>query len=330
MRRQDTLKALITGGAGFLGSHLADRLIAEGWDVTLLDLRNHQSERKVSHLKGHPRVKIIWGNVLDSLLVDKLIWENDLIFHFAAVVGVDQYVTRPYDVLNVNINGTKLVLDLAYKYGKKVIFASTSEIYGKSTDVPFREDGDRVLGATRIDRWCYSTSKAAAEHFCFAYQQQGLPVVILRFFNAYGPRLDSVESGRVISIFLGQLLRGKPLTVVGDGTQTRCFTYVDDIVDGIIRASTEKRAEGEVFNLGTDKETPIIELANLMVELYGEGKIVFVESEGVYGRSYEDIPRRVPDISKARVLLGFEPATSLREGLSKTIAWFKENFLAQE
>jgi UDP-glucose 4-epimerase len=293
----------------------------------ILDLMQPQNERNIKHLLNHSQVTIFRGDVLDKLLMDKLISDSDIVFHLAAVVGVEHYIARPYDVLNVNINGTKLVLDLAYKYDKKVVFASTSEIYGKATDVPFREEGDRVLGATRIDRWCYSTSKAAAEHFCFAYHQQGLPVVILRFFNAYGPRLDSVESGRVISIFIGQLLQGKPITVVGDGSQTRCFTYVEDIVDGIIRANREERAVGEVFNLGTDKETPIIDLAELIVELFGSaGQITFVASEGIYGLSYEDIQRRAPDISKARAVLGFEPTVSLRDGLANTITWFKENF----
>ena len=324
------MKALITGGAGFLGSHLSDSLLRRGDEVVIVDLIDKSNQHKIEHLISHKNFRFYRGSVLDRDLMDKLIWECDKVFHFAALVGVHHYVERPYNVLDVNVNGTKLVADLAYKYGKKMIFASTSEIYGRSTKIPFREDDDRVLGPTKVDRWCYSTAKAVGEHYCFAYHQLGLPVVVLRFFNAYGPRLDSIESGRIISIFMGQLLKGKPLTVIGDGSQTRCYTYVDDIVNGIIRSSEVKEAEGEAINLGTNRETSVLELAKAMIEIYGGShEIQFMEHEGIYGMSYEDIKRRVPDVSKAKHLLNWEAKISLEEGLRKTIEWFKAKYADQ-
>jgi len=325
------MKALITGGGGFLGSHLSEKLLERGYKVVIVDLINKKNEYKIQHLVGHKDFKFYRGSVIDRDLMDKLIWEADIIFHFAAVVGVQHYVERPYDVLDVNVSGTKLVLDLAYKYGKKVVFASTSEIYGKSTKIPFHEDDDRVLGPTKVDRWCYSTSKAVGEHYCFAYSQLGLPVVVLRFFNAYGPRLDSIETGRVISIFMGQLLRGEPLTVHGDGSQTRCYTYVDDTVEGIIRSSEIKEAEGEVINIGTDRETSVLDLAKAMIKAHGgKHEITFRKHEGIYGTSYEDILRRVPDTLKAKRILNFEPKISLEDGLRKTVDWFKTHFETEQ
>lgn len=324
------MKALITGGGGFLGSHLSEALLKQENEVIIVDLLNKTNERKIQHLIGNKKFQFYRGSVLDRDLMDKLIWECDKVFHFAALVGVHHYVERPRDVLEVNIDGTKQVLELAYKYGKKVIFASTSEIYGRSTKVPFKEEDERVLGPTTIDRWCYSSAKAVGEHYCFAYSQMGVPVVVLRFFNAYGPRLDTPESGRIISIFIGQLLRGESLTVIGDGSQTRCFTYVDDVVDAIIRSSELKEAEGEAINIGTNQETSILELGKLMIRLFGTpNEIAFIEHEGIYGTGYEDIKRRVPDISKAKKLLGWQATTPLEEGLKKTIEWFKKEYRAQ-
>lgn len=321
------MRALITGGAGFLGSHLSEELLKRGDEVVIVDLIDKTNQYKIQHLIGHKNFKFYRGSVLDRDLMDKLIWECDKVFHFAALVGVHHYVERPYNVLDVNVNGTKLVADLAYKYGRKVIFASTSEIYGRSTKIPFQEEDDRVLGPTKIDRWCYSTAKAVGEHYCFAYHQMGLPVVVLRFFNAFGPRLDSIESGRIISIFMGQLLKNKPLTIIGDGTQTRCFTYVDDVIEGIMRSSEVPEAEGEAINIGTNRETSILELAKLMAEIYGsDSSIQFLEHEGVYGTGYEDIKRRVPDVSKAKRLLDWEAQTSLETGLKRTIEWFKHKY----
>jgi UDP-glucose 4-epimerase len=246
------------------------------------------------------------------------------VYHLAAVVGVEHYVGDPYEVLNVNINGAQAVLKLAYKYNRKVVFSSTSEVYGRNPRVPFAEDDERVLGSTRIDRWCYSTSKAAAEHFCFAYHRLGLPVVILRYFNVYGPRLDKIDVGRVITIFMGQVLRGEPVTVIGDGKQTRCFTYVDDAIRATVEAGLNDRVVGEIFNVGTDVETNILELAETMIRIAGSpSKVVLVPQASVYGESYEDVPRRVPNVRRMHEILGVRADTPLEKGLRHTIEWFR-------
>jgi len=320
------MKALVTGGAGFLGSFLVDRLLDKGYEVIAIDDVSTGAEFKIFHHFQNPKFSFIRDSVLNRDIVDDLVAKCDIVFHFAAVVGVHHYVINPYAVLNVNTNGTFLVLQLAHKYNKKVCFASTSEIYGRNTKVPFSEDDDRVLGSTKINRWCYSTSKAAGEHFCFAFYKMGLPVVIYRFFNVYGPRMDKLDTGRVVTIFMGKILRNETVTVVGDGSQIRCFTYVDDAMEGVILASEKKEAEGEVFNIGRNKETSIKELAQMMIRISGsKSKIEYVTQEEVYGKSYEDVDRRVPDISKAKRILGFEAKTSLEKGLEKTINWFKEN-----
>jgi UDP-glucose 4-epimerase len=199
-------------------------------------------------------------------------------------------------------------------------------VYGRNPKVPWREDDDRVLGATSIDRWCYSTSKAVGEHFCFAYHKLGLPVTIVRYFNAYGPRLDKVDVGRLFTIFMGQLLRGADLTVVGDGLQTRCFTYVTDAIDATVQAGVNPKADGHAINIGVEVETTVLEFAKLMIELYGptKSKIKFVSQEEVYGNSYEDIPRRVPDNTKMRTLLGITPKVNLRDGVKISMDWFRK------
>jgi UDP-glucose 4-epimerase len=316
------MKVLITGGAGFLGSHLSDAFIARGDEVFVLDMG---SIAKVRHLLDNPRFHYVHDSVLNPELVDGLAAKADLIYHLAAVVGVEHYVADPYETLNVNVNGTQTVLKAAYKYGKKVVFSSTSEVYGRNPKVPWREDDDRVLGATTIDRWCYSTSKAVGEHFCFAYHKLGLPVTVLRYFNVYGPRLDKVDVGRLFTIFMGQLLRGADLTVIGDGSQTRCFTYVTDAVEATMLAGLKSEADGHAINIGTNVETSVLEFAKLMLELFGpsKSKIRFVKQEEIYGKSYEDIPRRVPDNTKMKTLLGVSPKVSLREGTALSMEWFR-------
>jgi nucleoside-diphosphate-sugar epimerase len=318
------MRVLITGGAGFLGSHLSDAFIERGDEVFVLDVG---TIAKVRHLLGNPGFHYVRDSIFDLELLDGLAAKADLIYHLAAVVGVEHYVGDPYETLNVNVNGTQNVLKAAYKYGKRVVFSSTSEVYGRNPKVPWREDDDRVLGSTTIDRWCYSTSKAVGEHFCFAYHKLGLPVTVVRFFNVYGPRLDRVDVGRLFTIFMGQLLRGVDLTVVGDGRQTRCFTYVTDAVEATVAAGLKREAEGQAFNIGTDVETTVLDFAKLMLELYGptKSKIKFMSQEEVYGPSYEDIPRRVPDNTKMRSVLGVTPRVNLREGLVRTIEWFRKN-----
>ena len=315
------MKVLITGGAGFLGSHLTDALLPRGADVTILDV---SGDLKVRHHLGHPRFRYVRDSVLNADILDGLVARSDLVYHLAAVVGVEHYVGDPYEVLNVNINGTQAVLKAAYKHNRKVILASTSEVYGRNPRVPFSEDADRVLGSTRRDRWCYATSKAAAEHFCFAYQRLGLPVVVLRYFNVYGPRLDQLDMGRVVTIFMGQVLRREAVTVIGDGTQTRCFTYVDDAIRATVAAGLEPAAVGQICNVGSDEEVSILELARTMIRMAGSpSEIRFVTQETVYGDSYEDVPRRVPSLRRMHEILGVRAETPLQEGLRRTIAWFQ-------
>jgi len=316
------MKILITGGAGFLGSHLAEKCLAGGHEVFAMDIAR---DFKVRHLFGSKKFHYIYDSVINTEMLCTMVSKCDIIYHMAAVVGVEHYVADPYHVLNVNINGTQNVLRAAYKHNKKVIFASTSEIYGKNNNIPFREDSDRVLGPTTIDRWCYSTSKAAGEHFCLAYKKMGLPVVILRYFNVYGPRLDAIDRGRIITIFIGQLLKNADLTIIGDGSQTRCFTYVSDAMEATYQAGVRDEAVGEIFNVGNDNETSIKRLAELMIEISGaSSKIKYVAKESVYGASYEDIPRRVPDVKKMNETLGVKAEVGLKEGLKKTIGWFKK------
>jgi len=221
-------------------------------------------------------------------------------------------------------NGTQEVLTAAFRHQKKIVFASTSEVYGRNTAVPFDEDSDRVLGSTRTERWCYSTSKAAGEHFCFAFARMGLRVVILRYFNVYGPRLDQMDRGRVITIFMGQLLRGEPLTVIGDGTQTRTFAYVEDAVRATVQAGLRPEAEGLAINVGSEEEVSIVDLAQRMIRISGStSRVMRVPQEAVYDRGYEDIPRRVPAVRRMRDILGVRADTPLDDGLKRTIEWFK-------
>jgi len=315
------VKVLITGGAGFLGSHLSEAWLERGDEVTVLD---PAPDLKVRHLRPHARFRVIRESVLKRDILEGLVAWADLVYHLAAVVGVEYYVGDPYQVLTVNINGTEEVLSAAFSHQKKVVFSSTSEIYGRNTVVPFHEDSDRVLGSTQIDRWCYATSKAAAEHFCFAFARMGLPVVVLRYFNVYGPRLDQMDRGRVVTIFMGQLLRGEPLTVIGDGLQTRTFTYVDDAVRATVEAGLRRGAEGRAINVGSEEEVSIRELAARMIKLSGSSsRLISVAKEAVYDQGYEDIPRRVPSVRRMHDLLGVRAEVGLDEGLGRTIEWFK-------
>jgi len=315
------MKILITGGAGFLGSHLTDAFLHRGATVYILDTG---PTAKVRQWMGHPALHFVHDSIFNADVLEALIARVDLVYHLAAVVGVEHYVGDPFQVLNVNVNGTQSVLRLALKHEKRVVFSSTSEVYGRNPKIPWSEDDDRVLGSTRIDRWCYSTSKAVGEHFCFAFEKIGLPITVLRYFNVYGPRLDAIDVGRVITIFLGQALRHEPVTVVGNGTQTRCFTYVSDAVAATVEAGLREAAIGGIFNVGNDKEISIRSLAERIIAISGSSsEIRYVDQEEVYGSSYEDIPRRVPDIRRMSEVLGVTPTLSLDEGLRWTIESFR-------
>jgi UDP-glucose 4-epimerase len=268
--------------------------------------------------------------LLNPDVIDRLMRGVELVYHMGAVVGVEHYVTDPFKVLNVNVNGTQHVLAAAMHYGSRVVFGSTSEVYGRNPKIPYKEYDDRVLGSTSIDRWCYSTSKAVGEHFCFAYHKKGLPVTIVRYFNIYGPRLDAIDLGRVVTIFMGQVLRGEDVTVVGDGSQTRCFTYVSDAIRATVQAGLKGEAIGGIFNIGTDEEISILDFAKAMIEVArSPSRIRFVTQQSVYGNSYEDIQRRVPDNTRMKEILGVVPEISLREGLRRTIEWFREAYPQQ-
>ena len=317
------MRVLITGGAGYIGSHLVDALCDDGHEVTVLD---NLSTGRVANLRHRlDDIRLLNGSILDAPLVAEEVQRAQLVFHLAAAVGVRHIVDAPLEALLVNTRGTENVLSSCFRYWKKVVVASTSEVYGKTSKVPMREDDDRVLGPTTIHRWSYSTAKAIDEHLAFAYAAHGLPVVIVRYFNSYGPRLDERGYGSVVANFLRQSLVGQPLTVHGDGAQTRCFTYVDDTVRGTVLAGFTSDAEGSVINLGATRETAIGELAQMISDRVGsQSEVVLTPYASYYGAGFEDTRRRVPDITRARELLGWEPDVSLEEGLDRTIEWWQK------
>jgi UDP-glucose 4-epimerase len=317
---------LVTGGAGFIGSNLVDHLMAQGHEITVID---NLSVGKISNIEHHlesDRFHFVNDSILNLGTLERLVRQADLIYHLAAVVGVKYVVDDPLNAIITNVRGTENVLEMAFKYWVRTVIASSSEIYGKSTQVPLREDSDRVLGPTTVGRWSYSDAKAIDEYFALAYARKGLPVSVVRYFNAYGPRLDPKGYGSVIARFITQALQGKPLTVYDDGQQTRCFTYVADTVEGTVRAATLREAAGQVFNIGSDRETTILELARMVQKLTGSSsEIVHIPYEHAYGPAFEETRRRVPDVTKAREVLGFEARTTLEDGLRRTLEWFREH-----
>lgn len=310
-------RAVVTGGCGFLGSHLTEALITRGDDVTVFDTAPPPDHLPMA--RDHARH--VQGDIRrpDSL-AEAITADVEIVYHLASVVGVDQYLARPLDVIDITITGTRNVLDLALRAGATVVLASTSEVFGKNPAVPWAEDADRVLGPTTTDRWTYSSSKALAEHLTVAFaRQHGLTATIVRYFNVYGPRQ---RPGFVISRSIHRALNGIPPVVYDGGAQTRCFTYIDDAVDATIRAATEPEAAGEVFNLGSTTETTVAEAVRLIAELTGFGPAVTsVDTSEKLSASYADLQRRVPDTARARTLLRWECDTSLRTGLAKTIGW---------
>lgn len=276
---------------------------------------------------GHPKLKVVRKSVLDEATVDELVANNPLVFHLAAAVGVRKIVDDPLGSLLTNVNGTEHVLAAATRHGARVLLASTSEVYGRSDQVPFREDGARILGPTSVHRWSYATAKALDEHLAFAYLDRGLKVSIVRYFNSYGPRIRQSGYGSVIARFAWQALSGQALTVHGDGEQTRCFTYVTDTVDGTIRAATRDEAVGGVFNIGSDHEVTIMELARDVRMILGSNSEIRLEPyENEYPKGFEDTRRRVPDVSRARQVLGFEARVALADGLRRTLEWCRQNY----
>lgn len=319
------MRILVTGGAGFIGSNLVDVLMEQGHEVTVIDNLSVGKAGNIAHHLESERFHFVNDSILNESTLERLVRQVDLIYHLAAVVGVKYVVEDPLSAIITNVRGTENVLEAAFKYWVRTVIASSSEIYGKSAQVPLREDSDRLLGPTTVGRWSYSDAKAIDEYFALAYAKKGLPVVVVRYFNAYGPRLDPSGYGSVIAKFITQALRGEPLTVYDDGEQTRCFTYVGDAVEGSIRAATVREAAGQVFNIGSNRETSVNELARLIQRLSGSSAdIVHVPYDSAYGPCFEETRRRVPDVTWARERLGFEAQTSLEEGLQWTLEWFRD------
>ncbi len=321
------MRVTVTGGAGYIGSHLVDALIKQGDEVLVIDNLSTGKIENLRHLLGHPAFHFINDSILNEPLLERFVPSMDRIYHLAAAVGVRNVLHDPLAAINTNVRGTEVVLGLAFKYWKRVVLASTSEIYGKAKHVPYHEDDDRVLGTTGVARWSYSMSKAIDEYFAFAYAAKGLPVAIVRYFNSYGPRLDERGYGSVVANFIRQALRGEPITVHGDGKQTRCFTYIDDTVAGTLLAGEASGAVGEAFNIGSTRETSILDVAKTIKRLTrSKSSIEFVPYASYYGEGFEDTRRRVPSVDKAKRLLGFSPKVDLDTGLKKTIAWCRTHF----
>ncbi len=315
------MRVLITGGAGFIGSHLSDAYLERGDEVYVIDDLSTGSFENIAHLKSHPRFHYTIDSVHNVPVCAELVDQCDVVFHLAAAVGVKLIVESPVRTIETNVRGTEVVLNLANKKKKKVLVASTSEVYGLSTEVPFREDGNLVMGATTKGRWSYACSKAIDEFLALAYwREKKLPTVVVRLFNTVGPR-QTGQYGMVIPTFVRQALAGRPITVYGDGKQTRCFGYVGDVVGALMKLMDAEEAVGQVFNIGSNEEVSILEVAERVKALTNSNsEIVFTPYDEAYEEGFEDMPRRVPDTSKINALTGFKPTERLDGILEKVIA----------
>lgn len=318
------MRALITGGAGFIGSHLSEALLEQGDEVLVIDNLSTGSIDNITHLKGRPAFEYVIDSVENEPLLAELIDRSDVVFHFAAAVGVKLIVEEPVHTIETNVHGTEVVLKHANKKKKLVVIASTSEVYGKSNAVPFSEDSDLVMGPTSKHRWAYACSKAIDEFLALAYwKERKLPIIIVRFFNTVGPR-QTGRYGMVIPNFVRQALAGQPITVFGDGTQSRAFTHVLDVVGALLKLVREPRAIGQVINIGTSREISILALAERVRELTGsQSPISLVPYEQAYESGFEDMPRRLPDLTKIREMIEYEPRHSLDDILNQVIASFR-------
>jgi len=316
------LRVLITGGAGFIGSHLADEYLQRGDEVLVIDDLSTGTIDNIQHLKSNPKFHYTIDSVHNQPVTAELVDQCDVVFHLAAAVGVKLIVESPVRTIETNVRGTEVVLALANKKQKRVLIASTSEVYGLSTDVPFKEDGNLVMGATTKGRWSYACSKAIDEFLALAYwREKKLPTTIVRLFNTVGPR-QTGRYGMVIPTFVKQALAGRPITVYGDGKQTRCFGYVGDVVGALIKLMDSADSVGQVFNIGSSEEISILRLAEKVKELtQSTSEIVFVPYDDAYEEGFEDMPRRVPDTTKISQLVGFKPKMTL-DGILETVIRF--------
>jgi UDP-glucose 4-epimerase len=323
-------KILITGGAGFIGSHLCELLVHNGHSVVAIDNLTTGRLENIVHLLPMPGFQFVRENITNSQVLDRLTSEADLIVHLAAVVGVKLIVEDPVNTIATNIMGTEAVLTTANRYGCKVMLASTSEVYGKGSKVPFNEEDDCVMGPTSHSRWSYATSKAIDEFLGLAYYRQfGLPVVVMRFFNTVGPR-QTGRYGMVIPRFVRQALSNEPITIYGDGEQSRCFADVADIIGAIYKLSSHPSAVGQVYNVGSTEEVTIRELAERVITATGsQSQIIYVPYEEAYAPGFEDMRRRVPDLEKVHQLIGYEPTFSLDDILKRVVDFERQQINKQ-
>ena len=318
------MKVLVTGGAGFIGSHLTEKLLQTGHKVIVVDDLSTGSMNNLENVKDKPDFRFIYDSVRNAETMHILIEQCDVVFHLAAAVGVQLIVDKPVHTIETNIHGTEVVLDIANKFCRKVLVASTSEVYGKSEAVPFREDDDTVLGSTKFSRWSYACSKAIDEFLALAYcEQYGLKAIIARLFNTVGPR-QTGQYGMVIPRFVEWGLKGEPLLIYGDGQQKRCFGYVGDVVEALIGLINCTNAPGRVYNIGSTEEISIEHLADKIIEMTGgRSEKKFISYEQAYGKPFDDMARRVPCLERIKETIGFEPKTSLDEILQTVIADIK-------
>lgn len=318
--------ALITGGAGFIGSHLADYLIERDYQVTIIDNLSTGKIENIVHLEKHPNVRIVIEDIRNIHTTDRMVSECDVVFHLAAAVGVHKIISEPINTIETNIGGTEILLKATRRYRKKILIASTSEVYGKGVTFPFKEDDDSLLGPTSKSRWSYAASKAIDEFLALAYHYEvGLPVVLFRLFNTVGPR-QTGQYGMVVPRFVQWAVENKPIQVYGDGEQSRCFGNVHDVVDAIYRLSKNDDAIGELFNIGNNEEVTIRQLAERIRERADSSSdIVLVPYEEAYqDPGFEDFRRRVPSVDKIGRVIGWEPTTSLDETIDQIIAYYRQ------
>jgi UDP-glucose 4-epimerase len=324
LEQGDDMTALITGGAGFIGSHLAEAILASGQRVVIVDDLSTGSLDNLRNILGNPKLQFVRDNVRNVQTMTTLVDHCDVIYHLAAAVGVQLIVDRPVHTIETNIHGSEVMLDLANKFGRKIVVASTSEVYGKNTKVPFSEDDDTTLGSTRFTRWAYACSKMVDEFLALAYQEQyGLAAIVCRFFNTVGPRQTGMY-GMVVPRFVQRALAGQPLDIYGTGKQSRCFCNVSDVVSAVIKLTDCPQAVGQVINVGSSESITIEDLADLVVRMTGSrSQKRYLSYEQAYGRPFDDMLVRVPDLTKVHRLIGFEPKRTLEQTLAQIIEFEK-------